>query len=122
MAAPTEVISAAKLRALTEDARACDVPLAELATDWLVWFENSAKRHLKTAALFGYTEATLDLPVQLSRSLDKTIHIKIRRAVQAMVPGCAVAFVEEEYEGAVVFRLEVSWAGSVPTLHISNLP
>jgi hypothetical protein len=82
----------------------------ELAEGWLEWFEKRGERYLKSAAAFGYTEVTLDLPWELAQDPpDKPVLRGLAKSLRAMVPGCIVCFVEEEYEGNVIYKVEISW-------------
>ena len=120
-----EIISAKRLRGITEEAQSYTTPVDETAEAWVAWFEMNAKRYLKTAALLGHTEATLDLPIQLARTVNRALYAKILRDLRPLVPGCSLSFVEEEYEGAVLYRLEISWGFKekldIPSLRISDL-
>jgi hypothetical protein len=81
----------------------------EALADWLKWFEKRGERILKSAAAFGHSFATLDLPLELSAELSKPIHKPLLLKVKELLPGCEASIVEEEYEGKTVFRLEVAW-------------
>jgi hypothetical protein len=107
-----ELITASRLRGLTEEACAAATTDEELATGWITWFENSAKRILKTTAMLGYTNVTLDLPRQLSAITEPNIPQlrRIYRAVRRMVPGVTVTFIEEEYNDITLMKIDLSWA------------
>ena len=82
----------------------------ELAEGWLQWFEKRGERFLKSAAAFGYTEVTLDLPYELAQDPpDKPTLRALAAGLRPMVPGCTVCFVEEEYEGTTIYKVEISW-------------
>jgi hypothetical protein len=81
----------------------------EAAEQWLSWFKKRAERILKSAAAFGHSYTTLDLPIELSTELSKPIHITLLQGVKKLLPGCKTAIVEEEYDGKVWYKLEVSW-------------
>ena len=106
-----ELISAARLRELTEEARAFVATDEAIATDWITWFEGNAKRFLKTAAMLGYTNVTFDLPRQLGSAAEPNIPQlrRIFRAVRSLVPGTKVTFIEEEYDGTTLTKIDVSW-------------
>jgi hypothetical protein len=67
------------------------------------------ERILKSAAQFGYSVATLDLPIELSRSMDKSILKPLLTQLKELLPGATFCIVEEEYEGQTLYRLEVGW-------------
>lgn len=115
-----ELITASRLRGLTKDARAATVTDEELATDWITWFENSAKRALKAAAMFGYTNVTFDLPRQLGAAPEPNIPQlrRICRAVRRMVPGVTVTFIEEEYNDVMLTKIDLSWAPEDTIQHV----
>ena len=80
-----------------------------LLEDWLLWFDKRAERFLTTAAKFGYTETTLDLPIQLAKTLDKDIFTRLVKGLRTRLPGCSICIVEEDYEGSILFKVEISW-------------
>ncbi len=104
-------MTAKELRRINRDIDESE-PLSneELANEWLRWFEKRGERYLKSAASFGYTEITLDLPYELALSPpDKPVLRAMLKELREMVPGCAVCFIEEEYEGQNLFKVEISW-------------
>ena len=108
---PEIVLTAKDLRRINRDVDESE-PLSneELAEGWLQWFEKRGERFLKSAAAFGYTEVTLDLPYELAQDPpDKPTLRALAAALRPMVPGCIVCFVEEEYEGATIYKVEISW-------------
>jgi len=130
------IISASELRRITKKARAREldeneeIAKEEMVNDWFDWFFKRGERYLKDAAAKGYSQVTLDLPLQLSSTLDKKLFASILKDIRELVPGCEASAVEEEYvlkevegleNGAVVatgekrgevqtvYRIEVSW-------------
>jgi hypothetical protein len=105
------VIAARDLRKINRSVDESE-PLSneELAEGWLQWFEKRGDRYLKSAAAFGYTEITLDLPWELAQSPpDKPVLRALAGSLRLLVPGCSVCFVEEEYEDQILFKVEISW-------------
>jgi hypothetical protein len=103
-------ITAAELLALTEKTRGdASIPPADLAEEWLYWFQKRGERFLTTAAKFGYTEVTLDLPLALARTMNKPVFKHIMLELKKLVPGSTPSIVEEEYEGEILFKVEISW-------------
>ncbi len=106
-----QLVSAKELRRIVnETIDDATLPAEDLAEGWLYWFQKRGERYLTSAAKFGYTEATLDLPKPLATTMNKPVLRALLKRVRELVPGCAVCIVEEEYEGAILFRLEISWA------------
>jgi hypothetical protein len=81
----------------------------EAAEQWLGWFKKRADRVLKSAAAFGHSYTTIDLPIELSLELNKRLHKSLLLGVKNLLPGCGVCIVEEEYEGKIWYKVEVSW-------------
>lgn len=97
------------LRDLRDRVLADPLPPEEAVKVFVKWFGKKAERILTTAAKFGYSVATLDLPIELSAALDKSLLKSLLTQVKALLPGATFCIVEEEYEGKTVYRLEVSW-------------
>jgi hypothetical protein len=81
----------------------------EIAEDWLYWFEKRGERFLTTAAKFGYSSVTLLLPFRIARQLDIPLYKSLVKEVESKVPGYKVSVIEEDYEGSIVYGLELSW-------------
>ncbi len=104
------LITSQELLAISEKCQAeNNISPDDLVSDWLYWFQKRGERFLTTAAKFGYTEVTLDLPIQLARSMHKPAFKQLLIAVKELVPGSTPAIVEEEYEGQILYKLEISW-------------
>ena len=86
-----------------------NIPVIEIAEGWLHWFKKRGDRSLKDAAKLGYTEATLDLPVEIGQSFHRAALIIIQKGVKEVVEGCVVGFIEDEYDGKPLCRLVISW-------------
>lgn len=98
--------SAEELRSLIiEDTR----EPADIAEDWLYWFEKRGERFLTTAAKFGYSSVTLDLPSKLAYTLNIPLYNTILQGVRSKVTGCKVCVIEEDYEGSIIYKLEIAW-------------
>lgn len=102
-------ITVNELRSLRDAVLADPLNQEDAAKVFVKWFSKKAERILKSAAQFGYSVATLDLPIELARELDKTLAKSMCIKVKEILPGCSVAIVEEEYEGKIIYRLEVGW-------------
>jgi len=100
------MITAEELRAATVQET---LSLADTAEGWLYWFSKRGDRYLKDAAKLGYTEAILDLPIELGQSSDRSLLLIIQRGVKELVEGCFVGFIEDEYDGKPVNKLFISW-------------
>ena len=108
---PPIILTADELRAMTQEAQKGGAPSPkELVEDWLHWVAKRGERFLTSAARFGYTEATLDLPYQLARQINTDLFRQLSRGLRDMIPGSKIFIVEEEYEGATLYKVEVSWA------------
>ena len=92
--------------------KSLDDPLTpeDAAEQWIHWFKKKAERILKTSASFGHSYATLDLPVELSVRQNLPIHKSLLAQIQKLLPGSKPYLVEEEYEGKILYKVEVSWS------------
>lgn len=107
---PSTLYTAQELREIVQEVQQdAELSPEDLAEGWLLWFEKRAERYIKSAAQFGYTEVTLDLPLPLAKTLNKQVLKNLCKEVRAAVPGCAVCIVEEEYEGQTLYKVEISW-------------
>jgi hypothetical protein len=102
-------ITVEELRELRDKTLGDLLTAEEASEQWLGWFKKRAERILKSAALFGHSYTTLDLPIELSSELNKKVHNPLLLGVKKLLPGCGAAIVEEEYEGKIWYKLEVSW-------------
>jgi hypothetical protein len=83
--------------------------LEEKNRKWMEWFVKRSEKMLSDTVRKGLFEMTLDLPYQpLDRSYWDSLK-KLGRELKRKLPGCTLAFVEEEYEENVIYRLEISW-------------
>lgn len=99
-----------ELQACVKDALADTSDIIDIAEGWLFWFRKRADRNIKEAAKLGYSEITMDLPVQIAKSFDRVSLRLIQKTVGELLEGCFVGFVEDEYNGFPVARLYISWA------------
>ena len=86
-----------------------NIPRDELAEGWLHWFKKRGDRYLKDAAKLGYTEATLDLPIEIGLTFDARSLVIIQKGVKQLLESCIVSFIEDEYDGRPIARLLISW-------------
>jgi hypothetical protein len=96
-----------------EELRACtlqeNISLTETAEGWLYWFSKRGDKYLKDAAKLGYTEAILDLPIEIGQSPDRAVLLIIQKGVKELVKGCFVGFIEDEYDEKPINKLLISW-------------
>lgn len=102
-------VSLEELQACVKEAVADASELLEIAEGWLFWFRKRADRNIKEAAKLGYSEITMDLPIQIGESFDAGSLTLIQKTVRQLLKGCFVGFVEDEYKGRPVARLYISW-------------
>lgn len=106
---PDSIITAEALRSMTsaalEDTATPDILVAE----WLRWFAKRGERYLTTAANFGYFAVSLDLPIEIATELNPDIARTLLKGVRDLVPGSTVCIVEEDYEGELIYKLEIAW-------------
>lgn len=99
-----------ELRAIVQSVQNdAKLPLEEVADGWLFWFSKRGERVLKDAAKLGYTEVTLDLPIEIAMSFHEPSLILIRNELRKMLQGYTVGFLEDEYRGERICRILVSW-------------
>jgi hypothetical protein len=103
-------VSADELHAIVKGVQGdAKLPLEEVADGWLYWFSKRGDRVLKDAAKLGYTEVTLDLPIEIGVSFHEPALLIIRKGLRDMLQGCSVGFVEDEYHGERLCKILVSW-------------
>ena len=85
------------------------LPLVDIAEGWLHWFKKRGDRCIRDAAKLGYSEITMDLPIEIAQSMDRPSLAIIQRSIRGMLEGCLVGFVEDEYKGSPICRLYISW-------------
>ena len=102
-------ISADELQACVKEGLGDTSYIMDIAEGWLFWFRKRADRNIKEAAKLGYSEITMDLPIQIGQSFHKGALTLIQKTVLNLLKGCFVGFVEDEYNGRPVARLYISW-------------
>lgn len=81
--------------------------------EWKQWFLKRGERVLKEAVQKGLFEVEIPLPFQPYTNANKKELTILMKFVRECVPGCALQFIEEEYEGEEpredLYKLEISW-------------
>ena len=104
------IVSAKELQEILRQVQSDEsVPLTELAEGWLHWFKKRGERSIKDAAKLGYSEVTLDLPIELAQTKDKKTLLLIQDELRKMLEGCFVGFVLDEYNEQEICKLLISW-------------
>jgi len=104
------IVSAEELQGILRQVQSDEkIPLMELAEGWLHWFKKRGDRYIKDAAKLGYSEVTLDLPIELAQSKDKKALLLIQGELRKMLEGCFVGFVLDEYNEEEICKLLISW-------------
>ena len=104
------IVSAKELQEILAEVQSDEkIPLMETAEGWLHWFKKRGDRYIKDAAKLGYTEVTLDLPIEIAQTLDRASLLLIQNSMKQLLEGCFVGFVEDEYEEKPLCRLFISW-------------
>ena len=76
---------------------------------WIAWFEKRYEKLFKDAAERGEYAITLATPFYPTNRAERDLLRGIRDELCERLPGCDIFFIEEEYEGATSFTLEISW-------------
>jgi hypothetical protein len=104
------ILSAKELQEILAQVQSDEkIPLMETAEGWLHWFKKRGDRYIKDAAKLGYTEVTLDLPIEIAETFDRTSLLLIQNSMKELLEGCFIGFVEDEYEEKPLCRLLISW-------------
>jgi hypothetical protein len=104
------IVSAGELQDILRKVQSDEkIPLIELAEGWLHWFKKRGDRSIKDAAKLGYSEVTLDLPIELAQSKDKKALLLIQGELRKLLEGCVVGFVLDEYNEQEICKLLISW-------------
>jgi len=104
------IVSAEELQEILRQVQSDEkIPLMELAEGWLHWFKKRGDRYIKDAAKLGYSEVTLDLPIELAQSKDKKALLLIQSELRKMLEGCFVGFVLDEYNEEEICKLLICW-------------
>lgn len=99
-----------ELQACVKEALADTSTMMDTAEGWLYWFRKRADKNIKEVAKLGYSEITMDLPIQIGQSFHTGALTLIQKTLRELLKGCFVGFVEDEYKGRPVARLYISWA------------
>jgi hypothetical protein len=103
------IVSANELREILDQVQSDEkIPLMETAEGWLHWFKKRGDRYIKDAAKLGYTEVTLDLPIEIAQSFDRPSLLLIQNSMKELLEGCFIGFVEDEYENKRLCKLLIS--------------
>ena len=103
------LVTREELREIVRSAQADKASLSETTDGWLYWFSKRGDRCIKDAAKLGYTEITMDLPIEIAQSMNRTSLLTIQKEVKELLTGCFVGFVEDEYEEKPLCRLLIRW-------------
>ena len=103
------LVTAEDLREIVRSAQADKASLSDTTDGWLYWFGKRGDRCIKDAAKLGYKEITMDLPIEIAQSMDRTSLLIIQKEVKELLTGCFVGFVEDEYEEKPLCRLLIRW-------------
>lgn len=104
------IITAKELRDILTQVQSDEkIPLMDTAEGWVHWFKKRGDRYIKDAAKLGYTEITLDLPIEIAESMDRKSLLYIQTTMKELLEGCFVGFVEDEYNEKPLCRLFISW-------------
>jgi hypothetical protein len=104
------IVSAKELQGILRDVQSDEkIPLMDTAEGWLHWFKKRGDRYIKDAAKLGYSEVTLDLPIELAITKNKKALLLIRDELRKMLEGCFVGFVLDEYNQEEICKVLISW-------------
>jgi len=104
------IVSARELQDILEQVQSDEsLPLMDIAEGWLHWFKKRGDRYIKDAAKLGYSEVTLDLPIELAESKDRKALLEIQKQLKLLVEGCFIGFVLDEYNEKEICKLLISW-------------
>jgi hypothetical protein len=104
------IVSAKELKDILAQVHSDEkIPLIETAEGWLHWFKKKGDRYIKDAAKLGYSEVTIDLPIEIAQTLDRASLLLIQNSMKQLLEGCFVGFVEDEYEDRPLCKLLISW-------------
>jgi hypothetical protein len=104
------IVSAKELQEILTQVESDEkIPLIETAEGWLHWFKKRGDRYIKDAAKLGYTEVTLDLPIEIAQTFDRTSLLLIQNSMKELLEGCFIGFIEDEYKDKPLCRLLISW-------------
>lgn len=104
------IVSAKELQDILAEVKSDNkIPLMEITEGWIHWFKKRGERCIKDAAKLGYSEITLDLPIEIAESKNKEALLLIKKELRKMLDGCFVGFVLDDYNEREICRLLISW-------------
>ena len=104
------IVSAKELQEILAQVESDEkIPLIEIAEGWLHWFKKKGDRYIKDAAKLGYSEVTIDLPIEIAQTFDRTSLLLIQNSMKELLEGCFIGFIEDEYKDKPLCRLLISW-------------
>jgi hypothetical protein len=102
-------ISSHDLNLILLSAQSDPIDLIDLTLSWIRWFSKRGHKYLTDAAKNGYSEATIDLPYEIASVFHMPSLILIKKNMAPLFPGCAIQFIEDEYNSKPICRLVISW-------------
>jgi hypothetical protein len=104
------IVSAKELQGILREVQSDEkIPLMDTAEGWLHWFKKRGDRYIKDAAKLGYSEVTLDLPIELAVTKNRKALLLIQDELRKMLEGCFVGFVLDEYNEEEICKVLISW-------------
>jgi len=104
------IVSAKELQDILREVQSDEkIPLMDTAEGWLHWFKKRGDRYIRDAAKLGYSEVTLDLPIELAVTKNKKALLLIQDELRKMLEGCFVGFVLDEYNQEEICKVLISW-------------
>lgn len=104
------IVSAKELQDILTQVQSDDkIPLMEITEGWIHWFKKRGDRSIKDAAKLGYSEVTLDLPIEIAESKNKEALLLIKKELRKMLDGCFIGFVLDEYNETEICKILISW-------------
>jgi hypothetical protein len=104
------IVSAKELQEILAQVESDEkIPLIEIAEGWLHWFKKKGDRYIKDAAKLGYSEVTIDLPIEIAQTFDRTSLLLIQNSMKELLEGCFIGFIEDEYKDKPLCKLLISW-------------
>lgn len=104
------IVSAKELQGILREVQSDEkITLIDTAEGWIHWFKKRGDRYIKDAAKLGYTEVTLDLPIELAITKNRKALLLIQDELRKMLEGCSVGFVLDEYNQKEICKVLISW-------------
>ena len=83
--------------------------IQEKNNEWLQWFEKRAVRLFKDITKLGRYSLTVDVPYQPNSSDAEKGLIELRKKLRPMIPGCAIHYIDEVYDGVTICTMVIGW-------------